>query len=101
MEKMDHFREFLGVKTIDVKDGYADVVVEFKDTGCGIPHEIINKIFDPFFSTKKVGMGTGLGLSICYAIVDMHHGRIDVESEQDKGTVFRVVFPAAKFKEVH
>src|SRR6266498_737939 len=69
------------------------VVVEIRDSGCGIPTEQLNKIFDPFFSTKPVGEGTGLGLSISYGIIERHQGSITVESRPGKGTVFTAVIP--------
>ncbi len=67
--------------------------VAFKDTGSGIPAEILSKIFDPFFTTKAVGKGTGLGLSICYSIVKRLGGQIEVESEVGQGTEFRLFLP--------
>lgn len=70
-----------------------ETIVEFADTGTGIPAEHIGKIFEPFFSTKTEGGGTGLGLSISYRIVQNHGGRIEVESEPGKGSLFRVVLP--------
>ncbi|MGQ9632422.1 MAG: sensor histidine kinase [bacterium] len=70
------------------------VMIEFEDTGCGIPEENLTKIFDPFFTTKGVGKGTGLGLSVSYGIIQRHHGRIEVESEVGKGSKFTVVLPA-------
>ena len=63
------------------------------DDGPGIPREIRQKIFDPFFSTKPIGEGTGLGLSICAGIVAEANGSIDVESNEDSGTVFTVLLP--------
>jgi len=69
------------------------VYVEIQDNGEGIPRNHLNKIFDPGFTTKGVGVGTGLGLSICYQIIQDHHGEIMVESEVGKGTVFTVVLP--------
>ncbi len=69
------------------------VHIEIRDNGAGIPSEIINRIFDPGFTTKGVGVGTGLGLSICYQIIQDHKGEIKVESEVGKGTVFTVVLP--------
>jgi len=71
-----------------------EVVVEIEDTGWGIAPEVKDKIFDPFFTTKKVGEGTGLGLAICYRIVERHGGRIEVESEGGRGSVFRVILPS-------
>jgi signal transduction histidine kinase len=70
-------------------------IIEVADTGCGIPEENLNRIFDPFFTTKPVGVGTGLGLAICHGIVTELKGRMDVESQVGKGTVFRIELPAA------
>jgi two-component system cell cycle sensor histidine kinase/response regulator CckA len=69
------------------------VVVEVSDTGCGIPKEILDRIFDPFFSTKEVGEGTGLGLSTVYGIVKQTGGYIFVDSQVGKGTVFTIYLP--------
>ena len=66
---------------------------EVQDTGSGIEPENLSKIFDPFFTTKNVGEGAGLGLSVSHGIIDRHGGRIDVESEVGKGTLFRVFLP--------
>lgn len=71
------------------------VVVEIQDTGAGIPPEILERIFDPFFSTKPPGVGTGLGLSICKSIVTSIGGDISVESSVGQGSCFRVRLPAA------
>jgi PAS domain S-box-containing protein len=68
-------------------------VVEVRDTGKGIPPEVLNRIFEPFFTTKNVGEGTGLGLSICHGIVCSLGGDIQVASELGRGTEFRVVLP--------
>lgn len=70
------------------------VVVEFKDTGSGIPEENLGKIFDPYFSTKP--KGSGLGLSIAYSILKRHHGGIGVRSTVGVGSRFFVYIPAAK-----
>jgi two-component system, cell cycle sensor histidine kinase and response regulator CckA len=78
---------------LDVQVG-AYVVVTIADTGTGIPPEILDRIFDPFFTTKEIGKGTGLGLSTAIGIVKSHHGLIDVESEVDRGTQFKVYLPA-------
>jgi two-component system NtrC family sensor kinase len=69
------------------------LIVEFADTGCGIPKANLPRIFDPFFTTKAVGKGTGLGLSICYGIVKKMGGDIEVRSTVDVGTTFRVKIP--------
>ncbi len=75
-------------------DGF--VVVDVADTGSGIPAANLNRIFDPFFSTKAVGKGAGLGLSICYGIINKLGGRIEVESTVDVGSTFSVYIPSAK-----
>ncbi len=67
--------------------------IAISDTGRGIPPEVLPKIFDPGFTTKKPGLGTGLGLSICYKIVRDHSGRIEVESEAGRGTTFTITLP--------
>ncbi len=68
-------------------------VLEVKDTGEGIPPEVIDRIFEPFFTTKRAGRGTGLGLALVHSIVKEHGGAIDVESEVGRGTVFTVWLP--------
>ncbi len=68
-------------------------LIEVTDTGTGIPPEIMDKIFEPFFSTKDVGKGTGLGLSTVYGIVKQTGGNILATSEAGKGSVFRVFLP--------
>jgi len=68
------------------------------DTGHGIPEDHLNKLFDPFFSTKRGGRCSGLGLSICFGIVRAHGGHIDVRSEAGIGTTLTVILPA--FREV-
>ena len=69
------------------------VLVEVADTGTGIPPEFIDKIFEPFFSTKEVGKGTGLGLSTVYGIVKQTGGFVYPDSVVGKGTVFRIFLP--------
>lgn len=69
------------------------VVVEVSDTGVGIPHDIRDRIFEPFYTTKAVGAGTGLGLAICHRIVTGMNGVIEVESEPGRGSRFRVRLP--------
>jgi signal transduction histidine kinase len=69
------------------------VSIAISDTGCGIPKENLNRIRDPFFTTKEVGTGTGLGLSIVDEIIRSHGGQLDIESQVGKGSTFTVVLP--------
>jgi two-component system cell cycle sensor histidine kinase/response regulator CckA len=72
----------------------ADYVrIDISDTGTGIPPDIVDKIFEPFFSTKEVGKGTGLGLSTVYGIVKQTGGFVYVDSEADHGTSFHIFLP--------
>ncbi len=72
------------------------IEIKFEDTGLGIEKEHINKLFDPFFSTKT--SGTGLGLAVSYGIINQHQGRILVESQLGHGTTFTISLPAAPIK---
>ena len=89
-----------GTITISTRahDGNCEVIVE--DTGCGIPAHVLPHIFDPFFTTKGTGEGTGLGLSVSLGIVERHGGRILVDSEVGKGSVFTVCLPLAHERSV-
>ncbi|MBN2526649.1 MAG: 4Fe-4S dicluster domain-containing protein [Deltaproteobacteria bacterium] len=87
-----------GQLTICTKDDSSRVKFTFKDTGVGIAKDNIDKVFQPFFTTKKIGKGTGLGLSVSYGIVKMHRGQISVSSNADAsggptGTKFTVSIP--------
>lgn len=75
------------------------VKLEIIDTGTGIPSQLLDKIFDPFFSSKEEGKGTGLGLSIVYGLVQSYSGIIDVQSKIDNGTQFSIFLPATTKKE--
>ncbi|TXT30590.1 MAG: hypothetical protein FD131_1573 [Rhodocyclaceae bacterium] len=81
--------------TITIRTGTTSdaVWIEIADTGRGIPPENLKRIFDPFFTTKAIGQGTGLGLSLAYSIVQKHHGKLEVSSEVDVGSCFRVEIP--------
>jgi PAS domain S-box-containing protein len=77
------------------------VVIRVSDTGSGISHEILDKIYDPFFTTKKQGKGTGLGLALVQRIVSLHNGRIVVEKTDKKGTTFRIEIPECDGGEIN
>jgi two-component system cell cycle sensor histidine kinase/response regulator CckA len=78
----------------NVGDHWVEVVV--KDTGSGMPKEILGKALDPFFTTKEVGKGTGLGLSMVYSTVEAHHGHLTLHSEPGQGTRIEMLFPACE-----
>ncbi len=88
------------LETASGPDATPAAVVEISDTGSGIAPEHLQKIFDPGFTTKGVGVGTGLGLAICYRIVAAHRGKIEVESVRGQGTTFRIVLPINATKAV-
>lgn len=78
---------------ISLKREDENIVISVADNGCGIPHENLEKIFLPFFTTKPVGKGTGLGLSTVYGIIERLGGHITVSSEVGTGTVFTIYLP--------
>jgi two-component system NtrC family sensor kinase len=80
------------VRTRRVPDAES-VEIAVEDDGPGIPDEHLQRIFEPFFSTKEGGKSLGLGLAVVYGIVDAHHGEIDVASKVGKGTTFRITLP--------
>lgn len=82
--------------TITTERDGDQVILRFADSGAGIAKENLDKIFDPGFTTKGVGVGTGLGLAICYRIIQNHHGTIEVKSEVGRGTEFALRLPIAR-----
>jgi two-component system NtrC family sensor kinase len=82
-----------GVLTLRTSLGNGEIKVEVQDTGCGISPENMSKLFTPFFTTKREVKGVGLGLAISYGIIQRHHGRIEVQSQEGKGTTFTIYLP--------
>jgi signal transduction histidine kinase len=74
--------------------GGRGALISVKDNGNGIPQKILDKIFQPFFTTKPTGQGTGLGLSLSYDIVKAHGGELKVETKEGEGTIFTFTLPA-------
>lgn len=87
--------EFSEIKSVTVNIAIKDnhIITDIIDTGCGIPAENMNKLFTPFFTTKKMGKGTGLGLPISYGIIKMHKGDIRVKSTPNGGSTFTLKLP--------
>jgi len=83
----------MGVLYIRTVPGGEKIVSIVRDTGPGIPDENYEKMFKPFFTTKKVGKGTGLGLSISRNIVEEHNGSLTVQNHRDGGAEFRIELP--------
>ena len=71
------------------------IEISVKDNGDGIPQKVLDKIFQPFFTTKPTGQGTGLGLSLSYDIIKAHNGTIDVNTKEGEYTEFTIALPIA------
>ncbi len=84
-----------GILTIQTAQKKGHVIVSVKDNGKGISEENILKIFDPFYTTKPIGEGTGLGLPTSHGIIKKHNGQIEVQSEVNVGTCFKITLPLA------
>jgi histidine kinase len=82
--------------TLKTRSAVRDITVEISDTGGGIPRPILERIFEPFYTTKKVGQGTGLGLSISYGIIKDCKGSIRAVSHKNEGASFIIKFPIAE-----
>jgi signal transduction histidine kinase len=76
--------------------GLSDIVLTVSDNGTGMPDEVRQRIFEPFYTTKPAGSGTGLGLAVVYTLIEHAGGRIEVEAAPDEGTTFRIRLPMAE-----
>jgi len=83
-----------GAVRISLSQAGNNLLVEFADDGPGIPREIVDKIYEPFFTTKRPGGGSGLGLTICLGVIKDHGGRIEVQTSEGAGATFRIFLPA-------
>jgi signal transduction histidine kinase len=83
---------FVSTKKLDSK-----IEIRIKDNGTGIPQKVVDKIFQPFFTTKPTGQGTGLGLSLSYDIIKAHGGEIKVETKEGEGSEFVVYLPITTY----
>ncbi len=93
IEAIHSHRKDGGVLEISTYQQDEYVVATIKDNGTGMPEQVKNKIFEPFYTTKDVGKGTGLGLSITHGIIEKHHGTIAIQSEIGSGTMFEIKLP--------
>jgi len=89
-QKPDEYEPVVSVSTKKEKD---KIEIRVKDNGTGIPQKILDKIFQPFFTTKPTGQGTGLGLSLAYDIVKAHGGELKVETKEGEGSEFVILLP--------
>ena len=87
-----------GTIRISISHSENSLLVVFADDGPGISQEIVDKIYDPFFTTKRPGGGSGLGLTICLGVIKDHGGRIEVQTQEGAGATFKIMLPAAVAK---
>jgi signal transduction histidine kinase len=89
----EKYEPIVSVYTKKVND---KVEIHVKDNGVGIPQKVVDKIFQPFFTTKPTGQGTGLGLSLSYDIIKAHEGEIKVESKEGEGSEFIILLSLSR-----
>ncbi|NQY65318.1 MAG: hypothetical protein HRT38_16680 [Alteromonadaceae bacterium] len=97
VERFDS-NQFKGQVIISSEQNNNELIIRFKDNGCGMDEATQEKIFEPFFTTKEVGKGTGLGLAISFGIIEEHNGRLEVTSDPDEGTILSIYIPVTKHK---
>ena len=91
LQQQEGYEPTVSVSTKKTGD---QVLISVKDNGNGIPKKVLDKIFQPFFTTKPTGQGTGLGLSLSYDIVKAHGGELNVKTKENEGTIFTIILPA-------
>ncbi|MEO8766348.1 MAG: two-component regulator propeller domain-containing protein [Ginsengibacter sp.] len=94
----DAYDPIVSVSTKRVRD---KVAITVKDNGPGIPQKVLDKVFQPFFTTKPTGQGTGLGLSLCYDIIKAHGGELKVKTKENEGAEFIVLLPAKENAQIY
>ena len=92
-KKKQNLKEYKPAVSLSTKKNNGKVEIKVKDNGNGIPQKVLDKIFQPFFTTKPTGQGTGLGLSLSYDIVKAHGGELKVETKEGEGTEFIIHLP--------
>jgi len=93
MNALDSVRPGDGQITVRTMQNEQEIRISISDNGHGISAEAMNRIFEPFYTTKDPGKGTGLGLSICHRIIKQHGGHIEVDSQAGQGTIFTISLP--------
>ncbi len=88
---LENYQPIVSITTKKTSDSTIEISV--KDNGPGIPQQVLDKIFQPFFTTKPTGQGTGLGLSLCYDIVKAHRGELKVKTVVGEGSEFIIQLP--------
>ncbi len=92
-KKKQHPEGYEPAVSVSTKKKNDKVEISVSDNGNGIPQKVMNKIFQPFFTTKPTGKGTGLGLSLSYDIIKAHGGEITVDTKESEGTTFKMQLP--------
>ncbi len=92
-KNLSGLEDLTGLVTVQTKKLTDKIEIKVSDNGNGIPQNIVDKIFQPFFTTKPTGEGTGLGLSLSYDIIKTHGGEIKVETKEGQGTTFIIQLP--------
>ena len=97
MKRKNKFEGYEPTVSVSTKKIGDKIEIKVKDNGNGIPQKVLDKIFQPFFTTKPTGQGTGLGLSLSYDIVKAHGGELKVETKEGEGAEFIIQLPIFYF----